>query len=117
MNHAVASYDVEIEDLARIFAARRAAGRRSLHAEEVRQRVVALCQAGISKPVLAKKFGIATTLIWKWEQRKADKPSAAKVVLIKPPQPAEPRQTATPCEPLRLQFGAFRITIEAVAGA
>ena len=114
MNHVVASHKAEIEDLARIFAARRAEGRRSLHAEDVRRRVVALTRAGIAKPILAKKFGITATLIWKWAQRKVD--TQAKVVSIRPPQAAEPPQTASPCEPLRLQVGSFRITIEAIVG-
>lgn len=117
MNQPVASHETEIAQLTRIFAARRAAGRRTIHAEDVRRRVVALTLAGLSRSFLAAKFGIASNLIWKWEQSQPKQRPAAKVVPIRPPQPVEPREVAGPCTPLRLQFGPFRITIEAQQGA
>jgi transposase-like protein len=115
MTQIAPSLETEIAELARLIKIRQASGGRAKQTPEVRARILALSLPGVAKKDLERKVGLPLGTLGRWEaaQRKI-KPSA-KVVAIRPQEAELNREVATKREPLRLQLGGFRLTIELIS--
>jgi hypothetical protein len=102
----------EVKQLKKLLDERRAAGIRGAYPAEMRRRIVILSRNGVPIRVLAKRLGIATSMLYGWGKKEKDATpaheTAAHVMRIEPDSVV--RETAAAGE-LRLQMGRFAITV------